>query len=186
MPSVALARWHAERLPQVRAIEAEVAAALARTPPDPVLTDELRRASIVLLSAHVQGFCRDLYREAVNVVVQKVRVGLRLAVQAQFTSSYALGHGNPTLANVQKDFGRFGFALPVAADPANGVRLQHLAELNRWRNLVAHGEDLPPAGLPTPAVVRGWAVSCDGLAAALDRLVYNALRKLLRRSPWPP
>lgn len=185
MPSASLTHWTADRLTRLRSVDAH-AAAVAAAPSDPYLADELLRGLVVLASAHFQGFCRDLYTEAVGVVVSKVRPGLRFAVQNQFTSAYALGHGNPTLANIRADFGRFGFTLDFAADPANGLRLQHLAELNRWRNIVAHGADLPPGGLPTPATVRGWVGSCDGLATALDRLVYNALRKLLRRVPWPP
>lgn len=185
MPSASLIHWTADRLPRLRSADA-YAAAVAAAPSDPFLADELLRGLVVLASAHFQGFCRDLYREAAQVVGRKVRPSLRFTLQTQFTSSYALGRGNPTLANIRDDFGRFGFTLPFAADPANALRLQRLAELNRWRNIVAHGEDLPPGGLPTPAAVRGWSGSCDGLATALDRLVYNALRKLLRRAPWPP
>ncbi|MBX9583735.1 MAG: hypothetical protein K2X87_25820 [Gemmataceae bacterium] len=184
MPSASLTHWTADRLPRLRAVEAQCAASLAATPPNPLLADENLRGLVVLLSAHVQGFCRDLYTEAAEVVVSKVRPSLQARVRNQFLSAFALDYGNPTLANIRKGFGRFGFALDFATDPANAVRLQHLAELNRWRNLIAHAAPLPPTGLPGLAAVRGWLASCDGLAAALDRLVYNELRKLLRRKPW--
>lgn len=185
MPSASLTYWRADRLPRLRSADAH-AAAVAAGPPDPFLADELLRGLVVLTSAHFQGYCRDLYTEAAQIVTSKVRPGLQLAVQNQFVSSFALDHGNPTLANIRKDFGRFRFALDFAADPANALRLQHLAELNQWRNIFAHAGQLPPSGPPTPAAARVWIGSCDGLAAALDRLVYTELRKLLRRAPWPP
>jgi hypothetical protein len=40
---------------------------------------------------------------------------------------------------------RFGFTLDLAADPANLPRVQHLAALNRWRNVAAH-QGTTPAG----------------------------------------
>ncbi|MBX9623769.1 MAG: hypothetical protein K2X82_08135 [Gemmataceae bacterium] len=185
MPSASLTHWQADRLPRLRSADSH-AAAVAASPPDPFLADELLRGLVVLTSAHFQGYCRDLYTEAAAVVASKTRPSLRAVVQRQFTSSIALNYGNPNLANIRADFDRFGFALDLAADPANAVRLQHLAELNRWRNIYAHAGQLPTTPPPTPATARGWIGSCDGLAVSLDRLVYNELRKLLRRKPWPP
>jgi hypothetical protein len=187
MPSASLARWHAERLPRVRAVDAEVTASLARTPPDPDLTDELLRAAVVALSAHFQGFCRDLYLEAAQVVVSKVRLSLQNVFQDQFRAHRQLDRGNPTLAHIAGDFDRLGFSVREAldADPANALRVNHLALLNKWRNAAAHAAD-PPAGAGplTPAAVRAWTGSLDGLAVALDTAMYNQLRLLLRRKPW--
>lgn len=186
MPSASLTHWRADRLPRLREVEAQTAAAVALRPPNPRLADELLRGLVVLLSAHLQGFCRDLDSEAADVVVSKVRPSLQPPTQRQLASAIALRHGNPNLANIRADFDRFGFALDFAAEPANAPRLQHLADLNRWRNLFAHAAQLPPAGPPPLATVRDWIDSCDGLAASLDGLVYNELRRLLRRKPWPP
>jgi hypothetical protein len=156
-------------------------------PPNPRLAEENLRGYIVLLSAHFQGFCRDLYTESAQVVVSKVRATLQPLFQAQFTTNSALDRGNPNLHNLRKDFDRFGFALNLGtADPANPLRLQHLAELNDWRNIVAHQGTVPPGGLPTISTVQNWQVSCDGLATSLDGIMYNQLRRLLRREPWPP
>jgi hypothetical protein len=75
--------------------------------------------------------------------------------------------------------------LPTA-DPGNPLRLQHLAELNRWRNITAHHGPVPPSGLPSLAHVQGWRDSCGSLAVSLDGIMYNQLRRILRRAPWVP
>ena len=187
MPSVALAYWQNERLPRVNEVEGQLAASLALVPPNPRLSEENLRGYIVLLSAHFQGFCRDLHTESALTISVRVRPSLRPLVQAQFTSNRALDHGNPNLQNLRKDYERFGFMIELpAADPANPLRLQHLSELNKWRNIVAHHGTVPPTGLPSTADLRDWTDSCDGLAASLDAIMYNELRRVLRRAPWAP
>ena len=155
--------------------------------PNEVLFEANVRGYGLLLSAHFQGFCRDLYTEAAMLVASKVRDSLRLLVQEQFTFSRKLDHGNPTHENLKIDFGRFGFKLDFAkADPANAPRVAHLKALNDWRNAAAHHGSLPTGGVPGLMDLRLWRDSCDGLAASLDVIVYNRLLALLRRKPWTP
>lgn len=188
MPSASLTHWTADRLPRLGDLDGQSAASFAAVPPNPRLADENLRGYAVHLSAHFQGFCRDLYTEAADVVVSKVRMSLREVFWAQFDAGRRLDHGNPTLANLEADFNRFGLQLRPAlhADPANALRLNHLALLNTWRNIAAH-QAAPPPGLGplTLPALRAWRGSADGLATALDRIVYNRLRTLLRRPPWP-
>jgi hypothetical protein len=107
-------------------------------------------------------------------------------VQAQFTAHRKLDHGNPNVQNLREDFERFDFTLDLDADPANPARLTHLAVLNRWRNVAAHHGTIP-AGIPLDLPsLRAWRGSCDGLATSLDGIMYNELRRILRRSPWVP
>jgi hypothetical protein len=187
MPSVALQDWQNERLVRLNEINAQLAASHALTPPNTHLSEENLRGYIVLLSAHFQGFCRDLYTESATAIAIKVRASLRALVQAQFTSNAAIDHGNPNLQNLKKDFERFGLMLDLAAaDPQNPARLHDLSELNRWRNIVAHYGVIPPSGLPSPADLQRWTSSCNGLADSLDRIMYNRLRTILRRAPWTP
>src|SRR5262249_53202050 len=121
------------------------------------------------------------------ITALRVRATLRVLIQDQFTAHRALDHGNPNFQNVKKDFERFGFTLNLAhADPGNPARLQHLAELNKWRNVAAHHGSVPPSGLPSLADLHDWRNSCHGLAASLDRIMYNQLRRILRRAPWTP
>jgi hypothetical protein len=187
MPSASLQHWRNDRIPRLNAIDAQCAASLLLAPPDRLLHEENVRGYIVLLSAHFQGFCRDLYTESALVVANRIRASLRVLVQDQFTAHRAIDKGNPNLQNLRKDFERFGFTLDLATvDPANPARLRHLNELNRWRNIAAHHGTVPPPGLPSSTDLRVWRDACDGLAAELDRIMYNELRRILRRAPWAP
>jgi hypothetical protein len=154
--------------------------------PNVQLIDESLRGYVLLLSAHFQGFARDLYTECTEIIVSRVRASLQALIQAQFTARRKLDYGNPNLKNLRDDFERFGFILDLAgADPANALRLQDLAELNRWRNVAAHQGIASPLGVPLMlASIQTWRDSCDGLAASLDAIMYNQLRKILRRTPW--
>ncbi len=95
--------------------------------PNLFLVDENTRGSTVLLSAHCQGFCRDLHAESSLIIAAGVRLSLRTVAQTQFFANCALDHGNPNLANIKKDFNRLGFLPDLAATPANLPRLSHLA-----------------------------------------------------------
>jgi hypothetical protein len=156
-------------------------------PANALLLDENLRGYVVLLSAHFQGFCRDLYTEAAQVVVARVRPSLQPMMLSQLIAELRLDHGNPNANNITHDFKRFGFPPDfLTADPANLSRLAHLAALNRWRNIAAHHGTVPRgAALDLPSL-RAWQASCGGLAASLDRSAYNELRRILRRAPWAP
>src|SRR5205809_919970 len=108
MPSRSLSHWTADRMVRLNVIDAQCAVCSAATPANSHLIDENCRAYILLLSAHFQGFCRDLYTECAQIVASKVRLTLRVLVQEQFTARRHLDHGNPNIDNLKKDFGRFG------------------------------------------------------------------------------
>src|SRR5436305_10946578 len=124
MPSASLLYWQKDRMPRLQQIEAQCAAVLAAVPANPLLIDETLRGYVLLLSAHFQGFCRDLYTECAQIVVLRVRATLRVLIQGQFTAGLALDHGNPNVNNIKKDFERFDFTLDLSgADPANPLRV---------------------------------------------------------------
>jgi hypothetical protein len=50
-------------MPRLNEVEAHRAAVLALVPPNPTFLDETLRGFVLHLSAHFQGFCRDLYIE---------------------------------------------------------------------------------------------------------------------------
>ena len=186
MPSASWLRWQNDRLPRLAAVDGQCAAALARVPAQPDLVEENLRAYVLLLSAHFQGFCRDLYTECAQQIVQRTRPSLRLLVQRQFTAHLKLDRGNPNSQNINEDFERFGFTPDlVSAAPGNPVRLQDLAALNRWRNVAAH-QSAVPAGAPALQLplLQAWRHSCAGLAVSLDGIMYNEFRRILRRKPW--
>jgi len=172
-------------MPRLQQLDFQCASCLATVPPNAPLIEENLRGYVVLLSAHFQGFCRDLHTEAAQVIASKVRPRLQRLVQDQFAGHRKLDHGNPSLEHLKEDFKRFGFTLDFAADPANGPRLTDLSALNKWRNVAAHQGTTAPAGtlLMLPSL-QAWRTSCDGLAASLDDILYNELRTILRRAPW--
>jgi hypothetical protein len=175
-------------MPRLAEVDSQCSAALALVPPRPNLADENLRAFVLLLSAHFQGFCRDLYTECAVIVVAKVRPSLRALLQRQLTANRALDHGNPNVKNIRDDFERFDFHLDLAAaDPANPARITHLGELNRWRNIAAHHGTAPTGLAPlTLPAIQAWQSACNGLAVSLDLIMYNQLRRTLRRAPWVP
>jgi hypothetical protein len=185
VPSTSLLYWQNDRMPRLQQIDLQCAASLAAALPNAHLIDENLRGHVVLLSAHFQGFCRDLYTEAAQVIVSRVRPSLQKLIQGQFTSHRKLDRGNPTSDNLKMDFKRFGFALDLGIDPANVSRLDDLSALNKWRNVAAHQGPTVPVGvsLDLPSL-RSWRTSCDGLATSLDAILYNQLRRILRRVPW--
>ncbi len=188
MPSASLLQWRNDRLPRLAELEAQCAASLLVVPPQPNLVEENMRSYVLLLSAHFQGFCNDLYLECVQAVVSKVRQSLRVLIQTQFLTHRMLDHGNPNLQNLRADFERFNFTLDLAAtDPAGPARLHDLSVLNRWRNVAARHSVIPSV-LPalSLALLLAWRNSCVGLATSLDEIMYNQLRKILKRAPWVP
>ncbi|HEX5271072.1 MAG TPA: hypothetical protein VFW33_11315 [Gemmataceae bacterium] len=184
MPSASLMQWRNERMPRLHHVEVQCAASLTAPAANPQLIDENLRGYVLLLSAHFQGFCRDLSTEAAQVIVSKVRTSVQLLVQRQFTAHRALDRGNPTAENLRNDFKRFGFKLDLAADPANVPRLHDLAAMLTWRNVAAHYGPIPPGPALALPSLQAWKTSCDGLATSLDAILYTELRKKFRRAPW--
>jgi hypothetical protein len=187
MPSASLLNWRNERMNRLAGIDAQCAASLSLVPPNLGLLDENLRGYAMLLSAHFQGYCRDLYTECSQIVVSKVRTSLKVLIQDQFTAGRKLDHGNPTLDSIREDFRRFGFRLDfVAADPANAGHISNLARMNKWRNVAAHHGKIP-LGVPLDLhSLQSWRNSCDQLATSLDDIIYNRLRRILRHAPWIP
>src|SRR5260370_39159555 len=121
MPSASLLRWQNDRTQRLTQIDTQCAAAVAAVLPNAHLIDESLRGYVMALSAHFQGFCRDLYTECSQIIVSKVRRPvLEVLFLAQFSAHRKLDHGNPNVENIRADFERFRFNLNLdAADPAN-------------------------------------------------------------------
>lgn len=187
MPSASLFRWRNDRVPRLAEVDAQCSASVALSPTNPELVEENLRGYVLLLSAHFQGFCRDLYTECSQLVVARIRRSLQSVVQHQFRAHRRIDQGNPNLQNLKEDFRRFGVDLDLPAiDPVNAARLTDLALLNRWRNIAAHHSTVPLGSALNLILIQSWRRACDGLASSLDRIMYNQMRKMLRRQPWPP
>ncbi len=189
MPSAALTRWQTDRTPRLNEVDAHGAGVLALAPPNPTFLDETLRGFVLHLSAHFQGFCRDLYTECSQIWTAAIPAGLQTTAQAQFSAQLALEKGNPSHDNIKRDFNRFGFLLNLqAAHVANPQRVTDLGHLNDWRNQAAHQGTQPlgggvPAALTLP-IVQGWRASCDGLATSLEGIMHAQLLRIMGVAPW--
>lgn len=187
MPSQSLKQWRNDRMPRLQEVENQCAATSSLVAANPRLADENLRGYTVLLSAHFQGFCRDLHTECSMFLGSLIRRSdLKILIQAQFYNHRALDQGNANLDNLRKDFKRFDLNFDLSKDPANQSLLSDLAVLNKWRNIVAHQGDVPSPGFPNLTTLRSWQSSCDSLATSLDKMMYNRLRALGSKRPWKP
>jgi hypothetical protein len=187
MPSVALQDWQNIRMRRLSEVDAQCDTTFGLTPV-PDLADENLRGYIVLLSAHFQGFCRDLHSECVQVFTNAAPAHLQQVIQLQCLTSRELDGANPKMEAIRKDFNRFDLELSIAlsTDPANALLITHLGHMNLWRNYVAHYKNIPPlqGGPLSLVVVRMWKSACDGLAVELDRIMYDKLNAVLGTPPW--
>src|ERR1700682_1305050 len=176
-------------MPRLNEVDAHCAAVLALVPPNPTFLDETLRGFVLHLSAHFQGFCRNLYTECSQIWIGAIPAGYQATAQAQFSAQLALEKGNPSYASIRKDFNRFWFLLDLrAAHVANPQRLTDLGHLNDWRNKAAH-QGTQPLGGGVPAVltlpiVQGWRASCDALATSLDGIMRAELLRIMGVAPW--
>ena len=185
-PSQALQEWNTTRRSKLDKVEVQCVWAGSLAPADPEMLAEHLRAYVTLLSAHFQGFCRDLYTEASFKVVARIRqVGLRPIVQAQFAAGLKVDKANPTLDALSEDFGRFGITdlkAAIGTDPPADTHKGRLKAMNSCRNKCAHGEPLIPELLL--ANIQAWRGSCDWLASRLNAVVYDKLWVAFRAAPW--
>jgi hypothetical protein len=176
-------------MPRLSEVDAHRAVVVALAPPNPTFLDETLRGFVLRLSAHFQGFCRDLYTECSQIWIAAIPAGLQTTAQAQLYARLALEKGNPSYDNIKRDVNRFGFLLNLqAAHPAGPQRVTDLGHLNDRRNKAAHQGTQPlcggvPAALSLP-IVQGWRASCDGLATSLDGILRAELLRILGVAPW--
>jgi hypothetical protein len=189
MPSAAFTCWQNDRMPRLNEVAAHGAAVVALVPPNPTFLDETLRGFVLHLSAHFQGYCRDLYTECSQLWIAAIPLRLRETAQLQFFAHLALDKGNPSYANIRRDFNRFGFLLDLQVTHQAGPQpVTDLAHLNEWWNRAAHQSTQPlgggvPGALTLP-IVQGWKTSCDGLATALDSIMQGELLRILGVAPW--
>ena len=175
-------------MPRLNEVEAHCASVDSLTPPNPTFLEETLRGCVLHLSAHFQGFCRDLYTECSQIWIASIPTGLQLTAQRQSFAKLQLDQGNPSYDNIKRDFNRFGFTLDLQSQPNGSQRLTNLDHLNVWRNRAAHQGTQPlPGGVPvmlTLQLVQNWKAVCDELATSLDGVMFNQLSQILAVAPW--
>jgi hypothetical protein len=155
-------------------------------PIDAILHEECLRSYTMLLSAHFQGFCRDLYSELAQSVAAAFPGNAAFILLRQFGSDLKLDTRNADYATIKSDFGRFGIDFDTALAPdeptrsLNKARRRELHRLNQWRNYCAHYNDTHPteAGGFGLAEVREWGNACDGFAGEMDRVAASHLASM--------
>lgn len=160
-----------------------------------VLTEQVNYAYAALIAAHFQRYCRAVHTEAADALIAAMPgpaladVMGGLLVERRF-----LDRGNPTPANLNRDFARFGLELwpkVEADDHRNRKRKEKLEQLCHWRNGITHG-DIPrkrAAGHLVPLdlnleTCEGWRRSLGALAGSIDRVLARQCQKLVGTRPW--
>ena len=114
MPSQSLIRWTNVRLPRLSAYDAECALKFALAPTPPV-AEEMLRGYVMLLSANLQGFCRDIYTESLMIVtVNAPTLQMMGFIEAMGSAGVELDRVNPKWKSIRADFDRFGFDVGAA------------------------------------------------------------------------
>jgi len=121
MPSASLIRWQTDRANRISQVEGHCREVELLVPANPTFLDETLRGYDLHLSAHFQGFCRDLYTECSQFVISSIPARLQQAIQTQCNSQLALEKSNPSYDNIRKDFFRFRIELDLRTAHPNGT-----------------------------------------------------------------
>ena len=123
MPSASLLRWQSDRRIRLDQVESQAIEVAALIPVNPTFLDESLRGYVLHLSAHFQGFCRDLYTECCLIWIRALPVEFGSIGRSQCFTQLAMEKANPSYENLKKDFNRFGFQLNLIAAVPNGSQL---------------------------------------------------------------
>ena len=159
-------------------------------------TQQINDAYIVLTAAHFQRYCRDVHTEAATHIVGALHPRSVNTVFAVLLSrDRQLDRGNAQPASLGSDFGRFGMDLWDLLERKhrrNVGRKHRLAQLNVWRNAIAHQDfALKPdqraiVGDSRRTLIWGriWRSACVSLAGDIDAVVGDYLATILGARPW--
>jgi hypothetical protein len=191
MSSQSLAKWLNERAVALDEMESAHALIGGTERGRRYATQQINFSYVALLSAHFQGFCRDLHSECVDRIVAMTPVQVQGFLRVEFNWNRSLGKGNAHPGAIGSDFNRLGvdfWSGVYALDSRNERRREMLQELIDWRNAIAHQDfdRVAPGGSPVLHLgkVRGWRSALNVLARHFDQAMYNYLKALLRGDPW--
>src|SRR2546421_8882763 len=111
MPSSSLRKWFAERAATLGDVENAHRSVRGSGPGARAAAQQINQAYAVQLSAHFQGFCRDLHSECAEyLVVLVVDPVLRDTLRNNLLFARKIDRGNPNPGNLGSDFNRLGLA----------------------------------------------------------------------------
>lgn len=192
MPSIALQMWQSRARRALDEVESAHAAVGGAGRGRRFATRQVNHAYVVLLCSHFQRFCRDLYSESVDHLInQPAYASLVPVLRSSLIAGLKLGIGNANPGNIGADFGRLGIDFwdqVRKRDRRNRMRQHRLDDLNRWRNAVAHQDFTNPliGGREEIRIseVRAWRSVCECLALEFDRVMGVYLQSITGVSPW--
>jgi hypothetical protein len=191
MPSKSAIRWNTERAEALDEIESAHVSVGGSERGRRHATQQINYAYAALLSAHFQGFCRDLHSECVDQILLFVPVQLQSPLRTEFAWNQSLRRSNPHPGAIGSDFNRLGsdfWGQVAALDARNPRRRESLQELNEWRNAIAHQDfdSIAIGGTTTLHLskVRSWRSSLNALARAFDLVMSSHLVELFEVDPW--
>lgn len=154
-------------------------------------TQQINHAYAVLLSSQFQAYCRDLHSECVFVFIANLRPpSVQAVLRGEMLRGRTLDRGNPNPGNLGSDFNRLGLNFWDEVYRRNAGHRRHnmaLAELNLWRNAIAHQDFTDPTvggqalRLQT---IRTWRRACTALVTAFDTVMAVHLGLLFGTRPW--
>lgn len=195
MASGALDTWNgssAERLDQLLAAHVQVGGSERGRR---WATDQLNAAIVSAISGLFQLYCRELYRETVEILLDGVPPSHRAVFRAATTTPRPFGRGNPTAEIIRDNFRRLDIGIWELALQATSMtmsRRHHLERLNIWRNAIAHqdfsfsAETRRSLGSTRPTLrhAKDWRRACTGLATTFDVVVGKHLAQVSGSAPW--
>jgi hypothetical protein len=192
MPSRALRRWQTRSRKVLDEFEAAHAlfggAGVGRR----FARQQIAQAYVVLLCSQFQRFCRELHAQAIEKMTDDpAHAPLNPILRRLLSTGRRLDVGNASPSMLGSDFGRLGLSFwdkVREQRPSNEARQQQLAELNRWRNAIAHQDfsnaEFEGASEVKIAQVRRWRRACEALAVEFDAVLRLYLSGVIGRPPW--
>lgn len=192
MPSRALRHWQTRSRKVLDEFETAHALVGGTRAARRFARQQIAQAYVVGVSSHFQRFCRSLYSEAADHLVNlPMYSALSPVLLNSLSVNRRLHFGNATAGNIGADFARFGFRIwdvVIAADGRNVSRRQKLEQMNAWRNAIAHQDFGNSALMGRETVrlseVRAWRRACAGLTVDFDRHFELHLRSITGVRPW--
>lgn len=152
------------------------------TPPGrgrPAEVHALNSAGIALLSAHLQGYIVDLYKEvAASTLTGKVQDVSAIVESANL-------RGNPNTENINKLFASLGY--PAIIDSLSWQRMSNVQLKNKirtfnvLRNQIVHGS----SGTVAKSTVENYLSVFKNFATRLDAKLRAQVHAVTGTYPWP-
>jgi hypothetical protein len=147
-------------------------------PGRPQEVQALNSAGVALLSAHLQGYISDLYRE----VAQKI-VGKLVEDPALLATTNDL-RGNPNEQNITRLFNSLGFpdilsGVTWKGMPNKSLR-KKLATFNTLRNRIVHGKAEPVK----KSQLKEFYEAFKNFADAIDNKISERVANVIGKAPW--